>query len=92
MRRRSLHAAGAISLILLMVVALQACSVPPTQTTTTRVIEEGISVEEDRVMFFYNEDNYRYGRYARGLLECHVDSDGTLSDCRDLNLVFEEDQ
>ena len=75
-----------------MVVALQACSVPPTQTTTTRVIEEGIAVDEERVMFFYSEDNYRFGRYAHGLLECHVDSDGTLSDCRDLNLVFEEDQ
>ncbi len=92
MNRRSLHATGAIGLLLVMALVLQACSVPPTQTTTTRVVDEGIQVSEDRVMFFYSEDNYSYARYDHGLLECYVDSDGSLSDCRELNFVFEEGQ
>ena len=68
-----------VAMVLLL---LQAC-----QVTTQRVVEQGFQIQDDRVMFLYHETPSD----ERGLLECSVDENGAVYDCRDVGLVFNHD-
>lgn len=55
------------------------------EATTQRVVEQGFQTQDDTVMFLYSETPGA----ERGLLECSVDGDGDLYDCKEMPLVFE---
>lgn len=78
MKANSIRSAVLLGFIGLMLL-LQAC-----QVTTQRVVEQGFQVQDDKVMFLYHETPSN----DRGLLECSVDENGDVYDCRDINLVF----
>lgn len=69
--------------LVLVAFVLQGC-----ETTSNRVIKQGFQSGEDRIKFLYEDATSK----ERGVLECRVGDQGHLSDCREVDLVFADEE
>ncbi|MFW5968654.1 MAG: hypothetical protein ACOCV2_14105 [Persicimonas sp.] len=80
---KRLRLASLIGLLVILSMALQACTV-----TKNRVIRQSFQSGDDRIKFLYEESVTN----ERGVLECRVSDSGQLEDCKELNLVFGDEE
>lgn len=80
---KCLRLASFIGLLVILSMALQAC-----QMTKNRVIRQSFQSGDDRIKFLYEESVTN----ERGVLECTVSDSGQLEDCKELNLVFGDEE